>query len=239
MNRNLKVLGLALVAALAMSALAASAAPAAHTAFITAGSAGAPAHIDGKQIGQQVFNRTGREVTCEIANFGESSTVPGSATSLTLKPEYKNCHAKVLGNTLPATVTMNGCDYNFTLTKDTSPTKYTVGITHIECTTPNEIQVHVYTSHENHTNNVNACTYNIPEQTITGGIELTNIAGGGGTADDVEAHIDITGQIDSVRTAGTTLLCGAVNDAAGSLTGKATLWATNAGGAHINGTVSG
>jgi len=230
MIRILKVMGLAMVAALALSGLVSATASATDQGFITAGSAGSPATIDGEQTTLNIFNRTGREISCEVAKFGSSSSVPGSATELTLVPTYEKCKAVVLGVPLPATVTMNGCDYKFTITKDTNPTTFTA-LPHVECPAGQAIEIHVYND-EAHTSL--KCTYVVPAQTPAGHIHLENVAG---TPNDVKGTITVSG-VTSTRTSGTLTNCGAASDTAASLSGGATLRATNAANEFIAGSVS-
>ncbi len=109
MKRNLKALGLSLVAVFAMSAMAAQAASAeplfqsdeAHTI------------INGSQNGTHVFEAgEGNKVTCTTANFAGTSTEKSQA-SLTITPTYSGCSAFGFATTH---VNMNGNDYLFTST---------------------------------------------------------------------------------------------------------------------------
>jgi len=215
MTRNLKALGLALVAVFAMSAMAASAAQAESTAYLTAGSAEKPVTIEGVQTTANVFGRSGRTVTCETANFA-GGTVEGSVTELTVVPEYANCHSVVLGTKFPATVTMNSCDYQFTGTKVGSA--YTVR-SDLECSKDgDQVEIHVYSNAE-HTSVL--CTIDIPEQTNLDTITLTNSSGV--TPDDVNADINVGGITSTETNPG--LLCGPTETSSSTLTGGATLQA--------------
>jgi hypothetical protein len=106
MLRNLKTLGLALVAVLAMSAVVASAASAAN---FTAASY--PVTYSGSQAATEphVFIADGYETTCKNAEFSGSASAASSTATLT--PTYSECTAFGLS----ATVDMNGCSYTFHL----------------------------------------------------------------------------------------------------------------------------
>lgn len=102
MIRNFKVLGLALVAVLAMSAVVASAASAQFTAdsypkTVTAVS----------ELGNDVFKIDNASVECKGHFEGTASE---ASTTLTVTPVYSNCKAFGFAS---ATVVMNGCDYVF------------------------------------------------------------------------------------------------------------------------------
>jgi hypothetical protein len=226
MIRNLKALGLALVAVFAMSAMAASAAQAVtDDAQVTVETF--PAIFDGTQNGVQVFNREGRTMTCTTAEFHSEVQSTDSKTTITVKPTYSGCHSNIpLIGTLPMTVTMNGCDYLLHLTKDTPSGTFTADTT-IVCPLNKEIEVHIYQNHANHTSNTSLCTMKFPAQTPGGTIDLTNKAAGGTTPKNwIEADINLAGITSTVTPAN--VVCGLNHDATGSLTGNATLKGTNA-----------
>ena len=108
MTRNLKTLGLAIVAVLAMSAMVASAAQA--SVEFTAPSY--PATLSGNQATTHVFTvetTSGDNITttCTTASF--HGTISGPNTAQTITPTYTGCTA--FG--LEATVKFEGCDYVF------------------------------------------------------------------------------------------------------------------------------
>jgi hypothetical protein len=237
MIRNLKTLGLALVAVLAMSAMAASAANAQlEDAELTAEES--PVTLDGTQEGLQVLTRDGRTVSCSTANF--HSLADTGDTTMDIAPTYAGCVSNINS---PATVTMNGCEYRFHLKKDTinhgggNITSTYTAEAQLICPPNQKVQIHVYSSHTNHTNNVNLCTYEFGAQTVDGTIDLTNedpVIHNPGEEDEevttpkdwIRAHIDVEG-ITSTRTTGGALLCGIEHDSAGSLHGIAILKGTN------------
>jgi hypothetical protein len=209
MTRNLKALGLALLAVLALGTMAAS------TAQAIVGNAqltieGGSGFVHGKDETPMQYTRDGRIKTCATGHY-KSNTVTSGATSLTITPEYSNCSAAGL----PATVTMNGCNYELTFTAD--PGHTFTAITHIKCPVGKVIETHVYSSHANHTAGVSLCTYHVGPQTNKTEISLTNNAAGGITPKDwITADITIGGLV-STRTSGSELLCGKELDTAGTL----------------------
>lgn len=238
MKRNLKGLGLAIVAVLAMAAMAATTAQAETNSQVT--SASSPWTMDGFQTEEHVFTRTGNEVTCETANFhaeGENGD-----TTITVTPEYKQCHTTgPFGETWPVTVTMNKCDYVFHLFGETRAEPehgHTFTATaDVDCENQGEsITIDIYTSHNNHTTDNRLCTLHVPEQNGLTTIDLTNKAAGSSTPVNwIEADLEIDG-ISSTRTG--SFLCGAANDAGGELHGTAALKGTTLGGADNGVTVS-
>jgi hypothetical protein len=104
MIRNLKTLGVAVIAVLAMSAVIASAASAANftaSSYPTAATASSPK-------GNDDFKTEAGSVECK-AHFAVAA-LSAPATYATVTPTYSECQAFGF---LSATVTMNGCDYDF------------------------------------------------------------------------------------------------------------------------------
>ena len=103
MIRNLKTLGVALCAVLALTAVVASAASANYTAssYPTTGTGTS-------EIGNDVFKTEAGNVECKSHFEG---TLAAASTSLTVKAKYTEC--KAFGF-LSATVNMGSCDYLFT-----------------------------------------------------------------------------------------------------------------------------
>jgi hypothetical protein len=102
MIRNIKALGLAVVAVLAMSAVVASAAQAANQIQASE----YPATVTGTQTGENVLSNGVRSVSCAKANLvGE---LAAASSTLTIAPEYSECTGNA--NTT-ATVNTAGCTY--------------------------------------------------------------------------------------------------------------------------------
>jgi hypothetical protein len=175
--RNLKILGLALVASLALSAMAASAASA-NTAVVTPGH-----HIEGLFGEDNPLNHalTGvAGVECTTAHYEGTATT----STITLKPTFELCHTT---SGAPATVTVNGCDYQLTLGGPLNGMVAPVKHVQLVCPGSAQIEVHVY-GNVNHT--IPACTINIPGQTPTPE-DLT-------ATDTTDGTIDIQGTVGGI-----------------------------------------
>lgn len=112
MMRNLKALGLALVAVFAMSALASS------TASATFHSSLENTSLSGEQTETHEFTVNTGVVVCGVAKFSgfqEKTT----AETVSIVPEYKECEFQEL---FEVTVNVNGCDYVFHASSETEGT---------------------------------------------------------------------------------------------------------------------
>jgi hypothetical protein len=176
MIRYLQVLGLALMAACALSAMVASAASAdefvvtRHPATLTG------RHDPGTAL--DAFSTTAGEVKCEETSY-HGTQLNEKATSVTVTAVYAGCTA--FGGFAGATVHMNSCDYKFTL----DPAPATTGTVHIQCTTPGDSITVTATSF-----GTNKCTVHVPPQTVHG-VTYTNI--GAGETEEVTVTINATG----------------------------------------------
>jgi len=168
MTRYLKVLGLTLVAAFAMSAVVASAASAANFNFHSEGTSTV---LTGTQhAGSDVFKTDGGTVSCSSATYTGSQT-GSTAESVEVTPTYSGCTAFGFIN---VPIHVNGCKYKFA----TSETKYQ-GAVHIICATkPIEI-----TSP--------GCTVTVGTGTPGGKATYTNV--GSGTTREVTVDVALTG----------------------------------------------
>jgi len=243
MTRNLKVLGLALVAAFALSAMTASAASAAPALF-TANSHVGNAKIHGGQIGTDTFTIGALSpLTCATATVsGEGVTAGTSSTYVKLAPTYDTCHivAPLVG-TRTATVNVEGCTYTVNATKNTTSAPSpgpTPGVAtpfsadlQITCPENQSIKIHIYnTANHNHSPAAVLCTFDVGPQTINNQIQLTNTV-----THDVEAHIHANVALTSTITGG---ICGATVNPTSIYKGVDTLTATNSEGASVGSTVS-
>ena len=189
-----------------------------------------PATIDGEATTVQVFQRSGRTVECEEATY--ESTAESDVTTLTISPTFSKCTASVVGAEFPATVKMNGCNYllHFEASEVGGADAFSALADH-KCPAGKEIEIDVYANHSNHTAGTVTCRYSLGESGNQGlsTVSLTNKAAGGEKAKNwIEAHLDLEG-VDSKRTAGTALLCGAETDTAGTLEGSVALEGTTEG----------
>jgi hypothetical protein len=190
MTRNLKALGLALVAAFAFCAVIASAASAdefrAESAPVTLTGIQDPGTLD-------KFTTTAGTFECEKANYtGTQGAV--SSTAVVITSVYSECF---VGGAIPAIIDLNGCTYKFTI--DAAPA--TTGTVHIECPTT------VGPPHVTHEVTITIgiptgkCTIHVHEQTI-GGIKYTNV--GAGATREITVDVNTSG-ITYTETAGTGL----------------------------------
>lgn len=219
MIRNLKALGLALVAVLAMSAMAAAGAQGKEPAQVTLEAA--EGTIDGTQIGSGTFVRSSRKVTCNEGSF-VAHVADGDTTITTTKPTFDSCTGP-LG--LPATVDMNGCDFGFELEGEEveGVHKYTA-VASLTCNEGGHATITVKNAEGG-----TVCQYSFTNEGNEGlnTIELTNEAAGEETPKDWgEADINVTG-IDSTRTAGSAFVCGPATDENGALEGDWALKGTD------------
>jgi hypothetical protein len=188
MIRNLKALGLALVAVFAMSALAASAAQA-TAGTLTTFPAGLTVIATSEQVGEHQFVLTDHEILpgafatikCESVTFTSTAGIATGATAWTVAPSYPRCLAFGLGQ--PATITTTGCDY---VLKTGTPTTDGLGwhvATDIACTGGAVIQIVVAT-----------CEVQIGAQSGLITSQVTNSgAASPETARDLLLHTKITG----------------------------------------------
>jgi hypothetical protein len=204
MTRNLKVLGLALVAALAMSALAASAASATYSF----GAPNAPTDGTGSQIGTNIFTTGAGTVECTSATF---SGTQGSESSsdVTISPHYTGCTAFTIVGTH---VKMNGCTYTFTTpTVDLGGGEFTGESPHVICTGENQIEITPTGFFGS------ICTVKIPGQTPTSGHVIYKNEGEGTTR-----VVKVTATVGGIHFTSSGGICGS-SGTNGSYEGSVTL----------------
>jgi len=212
MIRNLKFLGIALVAALAMSSVFAAAASA---DVITSESASSTT-ITGKQGGTDTFKVDGGEVKCTTVTY--TGSFSSGASSALLTPTYSGCTFAGLASTID----MNGCQYRGNIQAGSS-TGATVDIV---CTGSNEITVTAPSV------GTKKCILHIPAQTGLTSATGTNI--GSGTTREGTGDININ-NIKYSQTAGTaeTGNCAtADNTTGGTYTGTA-VFTGSVSGTHV------
>ncbi len=194
MTLKAKLLGATISGLLALGAVGAPAASAEPALFTAEVGGGETAGVHGGQTLAfgNTFTIGGTPFSCEVANVsGSASTAGPSSTIARLAPQYSNCHMIVGGFlTLPITVTVNGCEYTFNATKNTTDTEgnltpFSADLT-IDCPTGKQIEIHVYTSKAKHEADESLCTFDIGPQTVNNHIQLTNEAG---APNDILAHV--------------------------------------------------
>ena len=226
MIRNLKALGLAMVAAFALSAVGATAAQATPDDIIV--DAPGAVTVTGEELEIPPDHKdhtfklsSGRGFTCEEVTF--DGTVEDGDNFITVTPTYEKCFSN---ETQPTTVTHNGCLYNFHGGNLETPGTHAFkeGTVDLECNDPNKpkkIEVHVYASAHNHTTNIVLCTYEVLPFTnkLANTYENTTTP----TPDDVDVTTTAA-EIGVKRVAGSALVCGPENQTA-VYTGATTLTA--------------
>jgi hypothetical protein len=200
MIRNLKALGLALVAVFAMSAVVASAASAAIPSLTAASG---PVTLSGSDTAgtKSTLTAFGLKTECTGSytahkyNVTPREFIPSGATTITVTPVYTNCVGVIGGTSTPATVTMNGCDYVLHVGNTVAGVEKYGGTTDVVCPESQQIEVHVYT---NSTHATTICTVKVPGQTGLVGGTVQNNAG----------NLKLGGPITGIRSTKTGILCG-------------------------------
>ena len=144
MTRNLKALGIALVAMFAMSAVAAASASAAQHHFT---SSSETTYLTAHSLGEQKFWATTSEPEGNRV-FCKSSGVNGMTTGLevsevTVEPSYGECSAFTGGSEVKAKVTVNGCNYVFTGVTEEDVTGNQTATVHLTCPAEKQVEVEV------------------------------------------------------------------------------------------------
>jgi hypothetical protein len=203
MIRNLKFLGLALVAVMAMSAMIASAASAADLftseKVNTTLTGSQEKHLEGGVEKFDRFTTDGGIVECTGATY-KGTQAATTASTVTVTPTYSGCTFTGLA----ATIKTNECTYVFSLIGAT-----TTGEVEIKCPTGKEITVEVGPE------STRRCIIHVPAQKL-GGITYTNI--GAGTTREVTVAVNTGTTLKYSETAGTG--SGACATADNTTTGK-------------------
>jgi hypothetical protein len=218
--RNLKILGLALVAMLAMSAVGASMASADDLTSEVVGAV--QLHGTNEPAEPDSFVTTAGTVTCQEVTYN-IGTISVPATSVTATPVYEtlakngthNC--KFLG--LPATIHTEGCDFVFTVTGGTS----TVGDAAVKCPAGKAITVTAISA------GTLKCSVSVSEQTLSSAAEPDPVTGvniGAGTTREVTLKVSYKG-LKYTHTAGTGLGACTSGSGTGTFNGKGVVTAQN------------
>jgi hypothetical protein len=243
MIRNLKALGLLLVALLAMSALGGAVAQAAEDPADFAASE-YPATVTTEadpNAPTQTFTTATGNITCQEVRgdatlAAQSNELTGTGVAET-GPEFTNCHATALK--FPTTVDTNGCHFTFTagtaLTEPEGTFVDSTGSVRIhECDSATGVIVRIYGGAE-HTEANLGCQIDVHEQELNG-ITYKNVETEG--VEEVTAEVNVQNQISAQFTPGPKGLCKEETHTGGSYTGKLTAHAENELGELINFTVT-
>jgi hypothetical protein len=204
MTRNIKVLGLALVALLAMSALA-------STASAQFESEAESTNLTVSFSSMQKIAPSEGGVAFECNTIKTTGTQTGKAnTTITISPSFSNCENFVGAST---TVTMNGCKFVFHAAKGS-----TTGTMDIECETSKVIELEAG----------NICRYTIGTQTGLSSVNFKNT--GSGTTREVIVEPNVKGII--VARVTNHFFCPA-GGSIGTYTGSFIMTGETAGGTHV------
>jgi hypothetical protein len=195
MTRNLKVLGLALVAALAVGAVGASAALGnANYWFLSDASAGATTTFKGEQVvaNGDRFVIDGGTFKCEATHYTGTQVGP-TVSTITLSATYSGCKF----GPIPITINMGNCHYliHTDTNGDTTNGQFDT-ITTITCTS-GDITITASSA------GTTKCITHIPAQNLGTGLVATNGTTPGGIK-DITGHIDFS-TITYTQTGGTGL----------------------------------
>ena len=197
MIRNLKILGLAVTASVAMSAIAAWNASATGPYWLNLG--GDWTVLSGSQNNASPDTRgfSAGTLTCTTTTYS-GSTSATTTTTFKLAPTYGGCTLKPLPGT--ATIHMNGCEYEFHTDGYTTNGAFDTETT-INCPTTTS------PSHVTHDititvvlGGITKCTIHIEEQNLGTGLVLTNE--GADPNKDFKVHISFS-HIKYTQTQGT------------------------------------
>ncbi|HET7120810.1 MAG TPA: hypothetical protein VFI17_06120 [Solirubrobacterales bacterium] len=174
MHGRIKILGMALVAVLALAALGASAAQAAFVGIVTKGGAtfNGTVELTGEQIGNVRLTIDGSGVECNVA-ITEGTGKDGETWGR-MHPTYEGCTAFGFVN---ATVTTTGCDFEAMATEETSAGVF-AGELKLVCESGKEVIIAVA-----------LCEAKIGPQTVSKGTKATNMSSAG------KMHV----QLDSIE----------------------------------------
>jgi hypothetical protein len=161
--RNIKMLGLLAVAAMAMVAFVGTTSAAAEKpgTFTTGGPGEELQHTE---LENHVLSFTGSELDCETIDFNGTST-GASAAEMSVTPVYSNCESFGFAE---AEVHENNCTFRYKATTTGTPGHATVLLHNcIEKTKGIQITVHVPF--------FATCVVDIPEQSIDTAVRYTNV----------------------------------------------------------------
>jgi hypothetical protein len=211
MIRDLKALGLSLVAVLALTSVAASAAQAAEAHFTaqtgTTKITGLSAEFN------QKFTTTAGSVEC-TGHF-EAVNPPETSKELTVKAKYTPCRA-FFGST--PIIEMNSCDYVFTAGTYGPTAGTSTGTAHITCGVAGDSIV------------VNApgCVIKIGAQTGLTSIHYQTVTVNG------ISHVTVTPNVTNIKYSHSGFLCGTGSGTTGTYSGPVTIKGFNSKGAQTN-----
>lgn len=215
---NLKVLGVSVIAALALGTALASASQA-KGVF---GAEQYTAFVKGTPTNELTFSGGGKSGTC-VGDFNASMTAV-SAT-LEVAPEYANCKT-TLGSS-PVTVALNGCTYSWTVDTVSSSTSGS-GAGTIKCPAGKEMIISLYDDKSQQEQGIARCAWGIAAQGPVGSIGYTNLGSGKTTHIEAVTYMNA----NATRIKGSSAVCGGEAPSF-ILTGNIDLVANNVGSERV------
>jgi hypothetical protein len=199
--RNLKALGLALFAALAMCAMGATAAQASPNPTWTPTEG--PTTLHGFQLPNEGPGKVnaltlpgiGQEIVCASTTLDSNITVFGPMPEVQLTPTYGGC-------TTPngfVTITHNECRKSFYHLTTVPGTQHYTTTAQLICPAGKQIEIHTYVDAGH---NFSVCTIDIPPQTFNGSFTVTNKPGMNPTTNSVIIEGTVGGLIYTVTNSG-------------------------------------
>jgi hypothetical protein len=216
MMRNLKALGTAIVAVLALSAFVASAAQAAEAHFTSETGTTTIKGTSETEVSHQIFTTTAGKVECS-GHFTNRETVPTTDTKLTMNAEYKEC-TPFFGAT--PKVEMKSCHFTFKAGTYGPTAGTSVGTADIVCSN----------AAEPITITVPGCTVTVKGQTGLSKVHYqtnTNAATG-------KTDVTVKPEVSNIAYAHNGFLCGTGSGTTGTYTGPVTVQGFNSKGAATN-----
>jgi hypothetical protein len=237
MSRNLKALGLTLLAVSALGSIVAPAAQA-ETPIVTELKWPEATTLTGTDVTGTEDGKLARLTIGTGSRFIEctqakqlSGSILESSTTTTLKPEYQECFANGL-KSVPVTVTHNGCTLTATAKKESEGE--VPGEAIVDCPGGRGIEVHVFENGAAEKSNKPLCTYDIPAAQILTEARITT-GGKAGNTHDLTVTLNSLTLVVMINTGpGGVVVCGIASGAIGkgSITGKITFRGFNSVGAQ-------
>jgi hypothetical protein len=244
MIRNLKALGLALVAVFALSAMVASAASAQSPGTVTSDGSWTGTGTETGGVGANRLTAFGAFVECPNSTYtvhkftseGETGVpkthplVPSVSTTATITPHYKHANHKCVATFgWVATIHMNGCDYDLHVGETTGGVNGTYGATvDVTCPPGQSITVTLWTNSAEETAKPTQpmCVLHVSEQKGLKGAHITNTTGG---------HLGLHGTVEGIKVKKTkpnahSILCQAEETTTGKFDIDVTVSAKNSAG---------
>jgi hypothetical protein len=224
MTRNLKALGIALIAALAFGAISASTASAEtkiEGALTT--TPDGTANMVGQESGGNHKFELGGAGTLECEEVEMHSHISGATTAATVSSTYNKCSFNLFGTKRPTTITMNGCEFIMTVHQFYAGSGEGTGQGHLVCPESKAIEIHLY---NNGAHTELRCTYHIAPQTVSTGISFQTMKSGPEGKSTMTVIIN-KAPVIAKKTSGTVLQCGG-SEFSSSYIGTFEILATNA-----------